>query len=134
MGLWQKVTLTSSGPVVLQNPLLTSELALPGAGSADLKLETTVKNLTDSPQSGVLRGSFGDTSFQAPVSLAPRESKLVKLTPQDTPQLRVLHPVGRAVLCPPHDGRAKLNPRPMHGGGQRTGRPACPGPTMTGAL
>ncbi len=92
MGLWQKVTLTSSGPVVMQNPLVTSDLPLPRTDAADLKLETTVKNLTDAPQSGMLRGSFGDASFQAPVSLAPNESKLVKLTPQDTPQLHVVHP------------------------------------------
>jgi beta-mannosidase len=92
MGLWQKVTLTSSGPVVLQNPLVTSDLPLPRTDSADLKLETTVKNLTDAPQTGVLRGSFGDTGFQTRVSLAPKESKLVKLTPQDTPALRVVNP------------------------------------------
>jgi beta-mannosidase len=92
MGIWQKVTLTSSGPVVLQNPLLTSDLPLPRTDSADLKLEITVKNLTDAPQSGVLHGAFGDAGFQVPVSLAPNESKLVKLTPQDTPQLHVVNP------------------------------------------
>ncbi|MGA2542250.1 MAG: sugar-binding domain-containing protein [Verrucomicrobiota bacterium] len=92
MGLWQKVTLASSGPVVLRNPLVTSDLPLPRSDSADLTLETTVKNLTGAPQSGLLRGSFGDASFQVPVSLAPNESKLVKLTPQDTPQLRILNP------------------------------------------
>jgi len=92
MGIWQKVTLTSSGPVVLENPMVTSDLPLPRADSADLYLETTVRNLTDAPQTGVLRGSFGDANFQTPVSLAPKESRLVKLTPQDTPQLHVLHP------------------------------------------
>src|ERR1017187_8948187 len=30
---------------------------------------------------------------------------------------------GRAVLCPPHDGRATLIPRPKPDGGQRTARP-----------
>jgi hypothetical protein len=92
MGLWQKVTVTSSGPVVIQDPMVTSELPLPRTDSADLSLETTVKNLTDTPQMGVLRGSFGNASFQTSVSLAPGESKHVKLTPQDTPQLHVLNP------------------------------------------
>ena len=36
MGIWQKVTLTSSGPVVLQNPLVTSDLPLPRTDSANL--------------------------------------------------------------------------------------------------
>jgi len=92
MGIWQKVTLTSSGPVVLQDPMVTSDLPLPRTDSADLNFETTLKNLTDVPQTGIMRGSFGDASFQAPVSLAPGESKLVKLKPQDTPELRVLNP------------------------------------------
>ena len=92
MGLWQKVTLSSSGPVVLQNPLLTSDLPLPQTNSADLTLEVTVKNLTDAPQSGVLRSSFADANLLTGVSLAPNESKMVKLTPQDAPQLRVLNP------------------------------------------
>jgi hypothetical protein len=92
MGLWQKVTLSSSGPVVLENPLVTSDLPLPRTDSADLTLETTVRNLTDSPQTGVLRAAFGNTFFQSSISLAPKESKLVKFTPRDTPQLRVANP------------------------------------------
>jgi hypothetical protein len=92
MGLWQKVTLSSSGPVVLQNPLLTSDLPLPQTNSADLTLEVTVKNLTDAPQSGVLRSSFADVNLLTGVFLAPNESKVVKITPQDTPQLHVLNP------------------------------------------
>ncbi|MGD1085221.1 MAG: sugar-binding domain-containing protein [Verrucomicrobiota bacterium] len=92
MGLWQKVTLSSSGPVVLENPLVTSDLPLPRTDTADLNFETTVRNLTDFPQMGQLRGSFGDASFQTFVSLAPKEAKVVKLTPRDTPQLRVANP------------------------------------------
>jgi len=92
MGIWQKVTVSSSGPVALENPLVTSDLPLPRTDSADLKVETTVKNLTDAPQTGVLRGSFGGVSFQRPVSLAPRESRLVKWTPRDTPALHVVNP------------------------------------------
>jgi beta-mannosidase len=92
MGIWQKVTLTSSGPVVLENPLVTSDLPLPRTDSADLNFEVTVKNVTDTPQTGLLHGAFGDASFQEPVSLAPGESKLIKLTPQTTPQLHVLNP------------------------------------------
>ena len=92
MGIWQKVTLTSSGPVVIENPLVSSDLPLPRTDSADLNFEVTVRNVTDAPQSGLLRGAFGDASFQAPVSLAPGESKLIKMTPQTTPRLHVLNP------------------------------------------
>jgi len=93
MGIWQKVTLTSSGPVVLQNPLVISDLPLPRTDSADLCVLTTVKNLTDTPQSGVLRGSFGDSNrFEWPVSLAPNQSKLVLLDPRGMPALHVVNP------------------------------------------
>ena len=37
--------------------------------------------------------------------------------------------VGRAVLCPPHDGSATLIPLPMPDGGQRSARPTFPSST-----
>ena len=65
LGIWQKVELSSSGPVVLQDPLVTSNLPLPRTDSADLTVETTLRNLTDSRQAGILRGAFANTEFYA---------------------------------------------------------------------
>jgi len=91
-GIWQKVTLSATGPVVIRDPYVTSELPLPSTDFADLTLETTLRNATAAPQSGILVGLGDGISFRVPVSLQPNEARLVRLTPADTPQLHVLHP------------------------------------------
>ncbi|HEY1789725.1 MAG TPA: glycoside hydrolase family 2, partial [Verrucomicrobiae bacterium] len=54
IGIWQAVSLSASGPVVLQDPFVTSDLPLPRTDSADLTVQTTLHNDTDSPQNGIL--------------------------------------------------------------------------------
>ena len=46
-GLWQDVTLSASGPVVLENPFVTSDLPLPRTDTADLTVQATLRNVTD---------------------------------------------------------------------------------------
>jgi hypothetical protein len=74
-GIWKNVYLTSSGPVTIENPFVTSTLALP---AADVKVEATLSNHEAKPVAGVLRGHFGDTAFEVPVTLGPSEAKTVK--------------------------------------------------------
>jgi beta-mannosidase len=105
IGIWQKVEVSSSGPVVLEDPLVTSDLPLPRTDSADLTVETTLRNLSDSRQAGILRGAFANTEFYAPVTLEPGESRKVRLTPADTPQLHVNNPL---LWWPNGYGRANL--------------------------
>ena len=93
MGLWQSVGISSTGPVVLRDPYVISDLQLPGADSADLTIQTLVRNVTDAAQSGILRGSFDQVHFEIPVALKPGESRSVKLTAAEIPQLRVAHPL-----------------------------------------
>jgi hypothetical protein len=91
-GIWQKVTLSSTGPVAIRDPYVVSDLPLPRTDSADLTLEATVRNVTAEPQSGFLVGRCGGISFREPVSLRPNEARLVRLSPAGTPQLHVLNP------------------------------------------
>jgi hypothetical protein len=92
MGIWQKVTLAASGPVVMENPLVTAHLPLPRTDTADLTVEATVKNVSTTAQSGELKGTFDGRNFSASVTLAAGESKLVKFTSATTPQLHVANP------------------------------------------
>ncbi|MGC2161014.1 MAG: sugar-binding domain-containing protein [Silvibacterium sp.] len=91
-GIWQKVFISASGPAVLKNPLVTTDLPLPRLDTADITIQTTVENVTDFPQKGVLEGSFGDISFQQPVELAPHSSQIIALDPRTTPALHVHDP------------------------------------------
>ncbi len=93
IGLWQGVELSSTGPVVLRDPLVNSDLRLPQADRADLAVQASLRNVSGAPQSGILRGSFGDVSFEYPVTLQAGESRTIRLTPSELPQLRVSHPL-----------------------------------------
>ncbi len=92
MGIWQKVTLSATGPLVIENPLVTSHLPLPGTDSADLTVEATLRNATDKVQTGSFTGTLEGRNFTAAVTLQPKESKLVKFAADDTPVLHVARP------------------------------------------
>ena len=91
-GIWQKVFISATGPVVIKNPLVTTKLPLPDLSSADVGIQVTLQNVTDKPQNGVLMGSFGDVSFEQPVEVEANSSKLVSLDSTNVPALRVKNP------------------------------------------
>jgi Tol biopolymer transport system component len=92
MGIWQKVTLSATGPVVVRDPTVSSDLPLPRTDSADLTLQTLLQNQSNEPQSGNIHATFGDITFDYPVTLAPNESKPITLTPAEIPGLRINNP------------------------------------------
>ncbi len=91
-GIWQKVFLSASGPVVVKNPLVTTDLPLPRLDTADIAVQTTVENITDQTQKGVLKGRFGDVSFEKEVELGPHSTQPILLDSKNTPALHVDHP------------------------------------------
>jgi len=91
-GIWQKVFLSASGPVVVKDPLVTTDLPLPKVDSADISVQARVENVTDQPQKGVLNGSFGDVVFEQSVEVPPRSSKVISFDPKTTAALHVLNP------------------------------------------
>ena len=91
-GIWQGVWLSASGPVVVQNPYVTSDLPLPRTDTADLTVQTTLKNITGQSQGGALVGTFGGTTFRQPVTLAANETKTLTLTAATVAQLHLRNP------------------------------------------
>jgi hypothetical protein len=91
-GIWQDVILSASGPVVVQDPYVTSDLPLPRTDTADLTVQATVRNVTDAPQTGTLTGTIDGTSFKQDVSLAANETRTVTFTPATTPSLHLRKP------------------------------------------
>ena len=93
MGIWQKVTLSASGPVVLRDPYVTTSLPLPRTDSADVSIAVTVANVSGDPVSGTVAGSLGDVSFRsAPLTIDAGAATTVRLAPETTPVLHVDHP------------------------------------------
>ena len=91
-GIWQDVTLSATGPVIVQDPFVTSDLPLPRTNTADLTIEATVRNVTDTVQTGLLTGTIEGATFKEKISLEPRGSQKVVLTSATTPALRLKKP------------------------------------------
>jgi hypothetical protein len=91
-GIWQKVYLSASGPVLLKDPLVTTDLPLPRIDSADVAVETTVENVTDQPVSGVVKGNIETIAFEQPVTVAAHSTQVVKFDSTTTPALHMANP------------------------------------------
>ncbi|MBB5340376.1 glycoside hydrolase family 2 protein [Tunturiibacter gelidoferens] len=91
-GIWQKVFLSASGPVVIKDPLVTTDLPLPKTDAADVSVQARVENVTDAPQKGVLKGTFGDVTFEQSVEVAAHSSQTVTVDSKNTPAMHVANP------------------------------------------
>jgi len=94
MGLWREVYLTTSGPVALRHPAVLSKVDSPAgnASAAHLTVTALVKNASDRPVKGTLKGRIENIEFAQPVELAAGESKDVVFLPTQYPQLNVSNP------------------------------------------
>jgi hypothetical protein len=78
-GIWNDVYLSTTGPVAIENPFVTTSLPLPDTSRADVSIEVTVRNFDSLPFSGILRGRFGDDLFSRTVQVAPGSASTIKL-------------------------------------------------------
>jgi exo-1,4-beta-D-glucosaminidase len=92
MGLWRDVYVTRSGPVALRYPTVVSKLNPPGNDSAQLTVTAQVKNGTDQPVKGKLKGQIDKVTFEQDVDLAANESKDVTFSPDKFSQLVFSNP------------------------------------------
>ena len=91
-GIWSGVSLTVSGPVTIENPFVATSLPLPDTSRADIAMDITLQNHESQPQTGTLRGRFGDVAFDQPVSIEASGQTTVKLNPSNQPALRLRDP------------------------------------------
>jgi len=91
-GIWQKVFISASGPAVIKDPLVTTELPLPKADSANVFVMARVENVSDLMLNGVLKGRFGDVSFERKVTIASHSSQVVLFDPETWAGLHVTNP------------------------------------------
>jgi hypothetical protein len=91
IGIWSDVYLTTTGPVVLEHPVVSARLPLPDTGSADLTVEVGLRNTGPKPVPGVLRVQFGDVRFEKQVEV-PAGRATVTLDPSTVPELHLRNP------------------------------------------
>lgn len=91
-GIWQKVFLSATGPVLLKDPLVTTDLALPRTDSTDIAVQATVENVSDKTVKGMVQGTIENISFRKRVNLAPHSSQRVTFDSKTIPALHMQNP------------------------------------------
>jgi hypothetical protein len=91
-GIWQKVYLSATGPVLVKDPLVTTDLPLPKIDSSNITVQTTLENVSDQPAKGVLQGTVDNITFQRDVELAPHSTQQISFDAKNTPALHLDHP------------------------------------------
>jgi exo-1,4-beta-D-glucosaminidase len=86
MGLYQPVSVVTSGPVALRGPQVTSRVA-PTLDKARLTVQVEASNPGDQEQLVVVRGKIEGASFERKLWLNPGETRLVEFDPDAYPQL-----------------------------------------------
>src|SRR3984957_7465260 len=104
-GIWLPVTLDATGPVLVKDPYITTDLA-DSRASADIKIAATLKNISAKPVSGTLTGVIhlqnaasnaagapaSDITFHQEVPIATNATQSVALDSKSTPQLHLNDP------------------------------------------
>ncbi len=92
MGIHRSVYLSYTGNVSLVDPWIRTEL--PTLSEGDVSLQVDVRNESAGAVSGVLKGVIapGEIVFSQPVSLAPNETKTVKLDDATVAGLKIKNP------------------------------------------
>ncbi|HEX4004703.1 MAG TPA: glycoside hydrolase family 2 TIM barrel-domain containing protein [Acidobacteriaceae bacterium] len=91
-GLWRKVWLSASGPVLVEDPLVITDLPLPDTSTADVTVKVALTNTSDKQVKGELEGSFGEVKFSQKVTLEAHATPMITLDPKTTPALHVANP------------------------------------------
>jgi exo-1,4-beta-D-glucosaminidase len=92
MGLWRDVYLATSGPVALRHPAVVSKVDSPANSAAQLTVAALLKNGTDQPVKGTLKGRVEKVEFAQEVELGPGENKDVIFDSDKFPQLNFASP------------------------------------------
>ena len=91
MGIWKEVFLTTSGPVAVRNPFVSSKLDSEYK-SAQLTVSAELRNASKDSVKGVLHAELEGIVLEQPVELSAGESKIVTFSPDQFPRLKLAHP------------------------------------------
>ena len=94
IGIWNDVYVTATGNVTIDDPFVRSEVNSPANDKAVIFAETTLTNHAKSAANGTLTVRFGPLVSQKEVNLAPGESRLVVMDPQNLDNPELWWPVG----------------------------------------
>jgi exo-1,4-beta-D-glucosaminidase len=105
MGIWHDVLLTASGAVTVRHLQVETQFDLPSLDVAHLTVRADVKNTSNNPVQGTLRGIIENISFSMKVDLEPNQLKMVTFDPSEYEQLNFRNP---RIWWPNHYGEPNL--------------------------
>ncbi len=91
-GIWNDVYLSTSGPVTVSDPLITTSLPLPDTTSARLSAEVLLTNHSPAKVSGTLEGRIGDITFSREVELPATTDTMICFNADEFPRLHMTDP------------------------------------------
>ncbi len=92
IGIWNEVRVETTGDVELIDPWVSTQIPPGKTNRADLTVQTELRNDTSQQQRGKIIGKLDHFVFEKEVTLAPGETKAVKLDPSDCPELSLANP------------------------------------------
>jgi hypothetical protein len=92
MGIWQDVKLCFTGNVTAADPQIISDLPLPDTSSASINLKTALVNHADKREMAIIDFAFDNIKITKKVSLEPKQTLQIELTPEEFPTLLVKQP------------------------------------------
>lgn len=92
MGIFREVKVNITGDVGMKDTWVQSVLNTETLDEASLNVVTTVSNLSDKPVEGQLVGEIENIKFSIPVTLAAKEKKNIKITPNEVKELQIKNP------------------------------------------
>jgi exo-1,4-beta-D-glucosaminidase len=107
MGIWRDVHVFTTGPIVLRSPAILTKLNLPATNEASLTVRAELTNASKTEIDAVVKGRIENLNFEQSVHLAPMETKVIRFTPEQFPQLKISHP---RLWWPAQAGNQELYP------------------------
>jgi exo-1,4-beta-D-glucosaminidase len=92
MGVYSDVYLQASGPVTIRHPEVITHFLDASLADADLTVVAELRNLSHAAVTGFLDGFVDDVNIREICVLNPGETRTVRLTPEQFPQLRIKDP------------------------------------------
>jgi len=92
MGIWRDVRFAATGPIAIRYSAALPGLNLPSTDQATVTVRTELTNASDHVVEAVLKGRIEDHAFEQAVRLEPRETQVVRFTPEKFPQLTFSNP------------------------------------------
>lgn len=87
MGIWQPVTLYSTGPIAIKNPFVRSKLNIETLTEAELIIRAELQNNQKEEIKATLQGKVEEINFSKEIILDPNEKKIVEF-----PYIRINNP------------------------------------------